>query len=298
MLLSLPLYAECDQLYFGLSPQAEFNDTMESCRSLQQELIRKKNYFMLSIMTLAGYDGQPSNVKMALNYAKMIKNDDPIYDQNDTQRLKMFITSIKDTNKIGYCTYNFSSSSKTPACEQAYLSHAYKTLKFVMNKYAIAMQQPALMEALFNDFQDFNTKHITFLLSLNLIDDEERMVAYQEREDLDEFILHYKVFMQSFTPNKEVNIKTFEALDKKLNESYVRLYRLLMLVPNPEASKQALKETERAWLKFRDDYLSVMLLRYKDQETETKIKLTFLTNLTENRLGELESEFVRLKEKI
>lgn len=76
---------------------------------------------------------------------------------------------------------------------------------------------------------------------------------------------------------------TFKEADKRLNEVYNKFYKSL-----DEQEKKVLKDSQNAWINFRDKNANLMSLTYLRASMYTMVFLGAKTELTENRIKELE----------
>jgi len=75
----------------------------------------------------------------------------------------------------------------------------------------------------------------------------------------------------------------FKSVDKQLNQTYKKLYNSLN-----EQEKKVLKDSQNAWIDFRDKNANLMSLPYLRASMYTMVFLSAKTDLTQARIKELE----------
>ena len=77
---------------------------------------------------------------------------------------------------------------------------------------------------------------------------------------------------------------TFKEADKRLNATYNKIYKSLN-----DQEKKILKDSQNAWIKYRDTNAELMVLPYLRASMHTMVYLGAKTELTDTRIEELES---------
>lgn len=77
---------------------------------------------------------------------------------------------------------------------------------------------------------------------------------------------------------------TFKEADKRLNATYNKIYKSLN-----EQEKKILKDSQNAWIKYRDTNAELMVLPYIRASMHTMVYLGAKAELTDTRIEELES---------
>lgn len=77
---------------------------------------------------------------------------------------------------------------------------------------------------------------------------------------------------------------TFKEADKRLNATYNKIYKSLN-----EQEKKILKDSQNAWIKYRDMNADLMVLPYLRASMYTMVYIGAKADMTEARIKELES---------
>ena len=82
--------------------------------------------------------------------------------------------------------------------------------------------------------------------------------------------------------------KDFEKADAELNRTYAALMAKL---PDAESKKRKLKESQRAWIAFRDAEAAFAADQFRGGSAAPVLRWTSMTGTTEQRIKQLKADF-------